>query len=158
MSGHRDPSATLVMSWLDRILGRRSAEPAAAGARPETETETEADEVLEREDEGDQPDAVVLPIEDSIDLHPFHPGEVREVVRGYLDEAWERGFEEVRIVHGRGIGQQREAVRRLLERDPRIASFADAGPARGGWGATVARFVPRNGRVTPHATEKPPAG
>ncbi|HVS16226.1 MAG TPA: Smr/MutS family protein [Thermoanaerobaculia bacterium] len=140
------------MTWLDRILGRRAAEPTAkADAHHETSTEGDEDPELERGLESDEPDAVVLSIEDAIDLHPFHPREIRDVVRGYLDEAWERGFEEVRIIHGRGIGQQREAVRRLLELDPRIASFADAGADRGGWGATVARFAPRDDTPDPDA-------
>ena len=78
-----------------------------------------------------------LPIDDAIDLHTFAPHDVKDVVASYLEAAREAGFREVRIIHGRGIGVQREAVRSLLSRDPRVASFADAPPERGGWGATV---------------------
>ena len=83
------------------------------------------------------PDDVTLPIEDAIDLHAFAPRDVTDVVASYLEAARESGFREVRIIHGRGIGAQREAVRALLSRHPRVVSFADAPPDRGGWGATI---------------------
>ena len=85
----------------------------------------------------DIPDEVRLPIEDAIDLHAFAPRDVQDVVASYLAAAHEAGFPQVRIIHGRGIGVQREAVRAVLARDPRVASFADAPPDRGGWGATL---------------------
>ena len=83
------------------------------------------------------PDDVVLPIEDAIDLHAFAPRDAKDVVASYLEAAHESGFRRVRIIHGRGIGFQREAVRELLARHPLVASFADAPPDRGGWGATI---------------------
>lgn len=83
------------------------------------------------------PEDVVLPIEDALDLHAFAPRDVKDVVASYLEAAHESGLREVRIIHGRGIGFQRDAVRGLLARHPRVASFADAPPERGGWGATV---------------------
>jgi len=89
--------------------------------------------------DGDRPDDEVrLPIEDSLDLHAFRPSDVRDVVASYLEAAHEAGFAEVRIIHGRGIGAQREIVRALLARHPLVRSFTDADPARGGWGATIA--------------------
>ena len=84
----------------------------------------------------------VLPIEDSIDLHSFRPREIRSVVESYLEEALRAGFTEVRLIHGRGIGVQREIVRSVLSRHPAVASFHDAPPGRGGWGATVVRLLP----------------
>lgn len=81
---------------------------------------------------------VAIPIEDAIDLHPFAPSETASVVAEYLAAAHARGLKEVRIVHGRGIGVQREIVRKALERSPLVATFRDADPAGGGWGATVA--------------------
>ena len=83
------------------------------------------------------PDDVTLPIEDAIDLHAFAPRDVSDVVASYLEAAREAGFREVRIIHGRGIGAQRETVRALLSRHPQVSSFADASPDRGGWGATI---------------------
>lgn len=71
-----------------------------------------------------------VPIEDSIDLHTFQPSEVAIVVEEYLYQAMERGFREVRIIHGRGIGVQREIVRSILAKHPNVISFHDA-PDRG---------------------------
>jgi dsDNA-specific endonuclease/ATPase MutS2 len=82
-----------------------------------------------------------LPIEDWIDLHSFRPRDVPGVVRDYLDAAIAAGFREVRIVHGRGIGVQRERVRALLAVHPAVESFADAPPGRGHWGATLVRLA-----------------
>jgi DNA-nicking Smr family endonuclease len=84
---------------------------------------------------------VILPIEDSIDLHAFAPRDVKDVVLSYLEAAQTSGFREVRIIHGRGIGQQREIVRAVLARHPHVAAFHDAPPDRGGWGATIVKFV-----------------
>ena len=71
-----------------------------------------------------------LPIEDSIDLHTFQPREIEIVVEEHLYQAQAKGFREVRIIHGRGIGVQREIVRSLLSKHPHVASFHDA-PDRG---------------------------
>ena len=59
----------------------------------------------------------MVPIEESIDLHSFHPREIVEVVDAYLDAAMEAGFREVRLIHGRGKGVQRARVRAFLEGD-----------------------------------------
>lgn len=87
-------------------------------------------------------DPVVLPIEDHLDLHAFSPRDVREVVLSYLEAARDRGLLEVRLIHGRGIGVQRENVRALLARHPDVLAFSDAPPERGGWGATLVRLRP----------------
>jgi DNA-nicking Smr family endonuclease len=83
---------------------------------------------------------VELPITDVLDLHSFRPAEVPDVVREYLDAAYEKGFRALRIIHGRGIGVQRLAVRTLLGRDPRVEAFGDAPAEAGGWGATWVRL------------------
>lgn len=87
-------------------------------------------------------DETRLPIEDYLDLHAFRPQDVRSVVEAYIEAAREAGFLEVRLIHGRGIGVQRETVRAALARHPEVESFANAPPERGGWGATVARLRP----------------
>jgi hypothetical protein len=89
--------------------------------------------------------AVVIPIEDSIDLHRFRPAEIADVVAAYVEAAWEAGMAEVRIIHGRGKGVQRHRVQRLLARSPRVEHFADAPADRGGRGATIARLSVRQG-------------
>jgi hypothetical protein len=86
--------------------------------------------------------AVVIPVEDSLDLHAFSPREVPDVVDAYLEIALENGFSEVRLIHGRGIGVQRDRVQNLLARHPRVSGFHDAPPERGGWGATIAYLKP----------------
>ncbi len=67
-----------------------------------------------------------VPIEDSIDLHTFQPREIRIVLEEYLFQAVKRGFREVRIIHGRGIGVQREIVHSMLKEHPSVISFRDA--------------------------------
>ena len=85
---------------------------------------------------------VVIEITETFDLHDFHPKEIPELVDAYLEAAQEKGFSEVRIVHGRGKGVQRARVQGLLAESPRVASFADAPGDRGGWGATLVRLRP----------------
>jgi hypothetical protein len=83
-------------------------------------------------------EAVAIPLEEVLDLHPFRPDEIADVVREYLTRAQAAGYAEIRLVHGRGRGVQRETVRRLLAASPAVATFADAPAERGGWGATIA--------------------
>lgn len=85
-------------------------------------------------------EAVELPITDVLDLHSFRPAEVPDLVRDWLDAAWEQGFRSLRIIHGKGVGVQRQTVRTLLERDPRVEAFGDAPMEAGGWGATWVRL------------------
>ena len=96
-------------------------------------------------DEGDET-PVVLPIEDSLDLHAFAPQDTPGLVSDYLDECVRRGLREVRLIHGRGTGTQRAIVRSLLARHPLVLDFSDATPDRGGWGATVVHL--REGKTT----------
>ena len=78
-----------------------------------------------------------LPITDVFDLHTVRPQEVEGVVEAYLEEANRLGIEAVRLIHGRGIGVQREIVRAVLARTPFVLSYRDAPPEAGGWGATL---------------------
>lgn len=80
---------------------------------------------------------VEVPITDVFDLHPFAPRDVKAAVEAYLEEAHARGFKALRIIHGRGIGVQRETVRKVLERTPYVLEFRDAPAEAGGWGATI---------------------
>lgn len=90
-------------------------------------------------DDTDEP--IELPIEDSIDLHPFAPKDIRFVVEDYLDAAYEKGFREVRLIHGKGIGTQKRIIRTLLEQHRLVASFRDA--PGGNWGATIVLLKPQ---------------
>ena len=77
-----------------------------------------------------------LPIEDAIDLHTFHPRDIKSVVEEYVNAAHEAGFREVRLIHGRGRGVQRGIVQAALEKHPLVESFDDAPDSH--LGATIA--------------------
>jgi dsDNA-specific endonuclease/ATPase MutS2 len=80
---------------------------------------------------------VRIPLSDVFDLHTVLPKEVRAGVEAYLEEANRLGLKALRIIHGRGIGVQREIVRAVLARTPFVLSYRDAPPEAGGWGATL---------------------
>jgi dsDNA-specific endonuclease/ATPase MutS2 len=92
----------------------------------------------EDEDPFDEP--VRLEIRDVIDLHTIPPKQVKAVVEEYLNEARAQGFRFVRIIHGKGIGVQREIVRKILDRTSFVLSYHDAPPEAGGLGATIAEL------------------
>ena len=80
---------------------------------------------------------VRIPITDVFDLHSVPPRDVEAIVEAYLEEANRLGLKALRIIHGRGIGVQRETVRRVLARTPFVARYGDAPGEAGGWGATI---------------------
>jgi dsDNA-specific endonuclease/ATPase MutS2 len=90
----------------------------------------------------DVDDAIEIPITDTLDLHPFRPNEIRDVAHEYLLEAHARGFRQVRLIHGRGTGMQRENIRKLLASLDFVEAFHDADGSGGGWGATVVVLAP----------------
>ncbi len=84
------------------------------------------------------PDPVVIEFTDVIDLHSIPPRQVSGVVEDFLESARRRRLSHVRIIHGKGIGVQREMVRAILSRTRFVISFQDAPMEAGGWGATIA--------------------
>jgi dsDNA-specific endonuclease/ATPase MutS2 len=94
-------------------------------------------------DDFSDPEPFRIPIEDVLDLHSVSPKDVKVVVEEYLLEAHNAGFRALRIIHGRGIGVQRETVRNILGISPLVKSFGDAPLEAGGWGATVVTLVDR---------------
>jgi len=84
---------------------------------------------------GDDP--IRIPITDVFDLHSIPPKDVKAVVEEYLIEAHRLGLKALRIIHGRGIGVQREMVRTVLARTDFVVDFQDAPAEAGGWGATI---------------------
>lgn len=86
------------------------------------------------------PEPVTIPITDVFDLHTIQPRDVKLVVEEYLKEAQSAGFHSVRIIHGKGIGVQREMVRTILGRTPFVLDWTDAPPEAGGLGATIVRL------------------
>lgn len=83
------------------------------------------------------PEPVRIPIADVFDLHTVPPRDVQAVVEEYLLEAHAAGFKALRIIHGRGIGVQREMVRSVLGRQEFVTDYRDAPAEAGGWGATI---------------------
>ena len=86
------------------------------------------------------PEPVEIEITDVFDLHTIPPRDVKRVVEEYLLIAREKEFRSVRIIHGKGIGVQREMVRSILARTPFVANWTDAPPDAGGLGATIVMF------------------
>ena len=80
---------------------------------------------------------IQMPIDGVLDLHTFKPREVKDLVLDYLAECRERGIFQVRIIHGKGIGNLRRTVHSILSKHPEVASFTLDHPEYGGWGATI---------------------
>ncbi|MDZ4724250.1 MAG: Smr/MutS family protein [candidate division Zixibacteria bacterium] len=82
-------------------------------------------------------EAYELPIDGTLDLHQFSPKETKEVVLAYINVCLEKRIFALRIVHGKGIGVQREIVKSVLESHPAVIRFWHESGTGGGWGATV---------------------
>lgn len=83
---------------------------------------------------------VDLEITDTLDLHAFSPKDVKAVTIAYLEEARKKKFRIVRLIHGKGIGVQREIVRKVLSETGFVKGFRSGDEFSGGWGATVAEL------------------
>lgn len=92
------------------------------------------------DEENPFPEPVEIEITDVFDLHTIPPRDVKRVVEEYLEIAREKGFPVVRIIHGKGIGVQREMVRTILARTNFVLDWTDAPPEAGGLGATIVRL------------------
>src|SRR5574338_348962 len=97
--------------------------------------------MAEEDDYGHEP--VPIPIDGTLDLHTFRPGEVKDLVPDWIEACREAGILEVRVVHGKGTGQLRRTVEAILARTPGVVSWRQAGPDQGGWGATLVTLAPR---------------
>lgn len=86
------------------------------------------------------PEPFEIEITDTLDLHAFSPKDVKAVVEEYLKEARKKNFGSVRIIHGKGIGVQREMVRKILANSDFVKSFKNAPEFSGGWGSTIVEF------------------
>ena len=84
---------------------------------------------------------VSLPIDGVLDLHTFRPQDVKDVVLDFIEECSARGIVELRIIHGKGIGQLRNTVHALLKKHPRVQSYVVASEHYGGSGATIVQLT-----------------
>jgi DNA-nicking Smr family endonuclease len=83
-----------------------------------------------------------LPIDGSLDLHTFHPREVKGIVREYVKVCRDKGILDLRIIHGKGTGQLRRTVHSVLATIEGVESFHLANETGGGWGATLVKLKP----------------
>ena len=119
-----------LLKAVERLLhkGQRSADSAR-------------DEAVEDDEPWDPenpfPEVVAIEFKDVLDLHSIPPRQVRAVVEEYVREAQRRRVRWVRIIHGKGVGVQREMVRSILACAPCVVEYKDAPAEAGGWGATV---------------------
>ena len=128
----------MLFDLLLRVLGRgggASKLPDHSTTRNDSEDESDALDPY-----NPFPEIVVIEFQDVIDLHSIPSRQIRAVVEDYLEEARRRKTRWVRIIHGKGIGVQREMVRSILSRTPNVVDFRDAPGDAGGWGATVVTF------------------
>jgi len=87
-------------------------------------------------------DPVVIPITGELDLHTFSPRELAPLLEDYLEACHAQGLTQVRIIHGKGTGQLKASVHRLLAQNPLVVDYTDADRTAGGWGATVVTLKP----------------
>jgi DNA-nicking Smr family endonuclease len=85
---------------------------------------------------------VEIPITWELDLHPFRPEEMRDLLDDYIGECRKRNILTVRLIHGKGVGNLCRSVHAILSRHPAVISFSQAGEQFGGWGATIAHLRP----------------
>jgi dsDNA-specific endonuclease/ATPase MutS2 len=115
------------MRLLSRLFGKKSEDNAAGPALDDDAPDPD----------NPFPEIVVVEFSDVLDLHSIPPRLARAVVEDYLEEGRRRGVRFLRIIHGKGIGTQREMVRSILGRTPFVSDFQDAPAEAGGWGATI---------------------
>jgi DNA-nicking Smr family endonuclease len=84
-----------------------------------------------------------LPIEPELDLHTFRPQDLGDLIPDYLEACRAKGIFEVRVIHGKGIGNVKRSVEAILQRLDFVEKFSPASQLYGGLGATIVRLKPR---------------
>ena len=98
-------------------------------------------------DENPDDSPIEIPIDGVLDLHPFSPRDLKTLIPDYIEECRARNIYEIRLIHGKGIGNIRRSVHALLGKNSAVKSFRLAGNETGGWGATIVELFPLD-RVT----------
>ena len=136
------PFRELMQSWFGHWT---QPERAPSQVRSDVDAANEGDDESDAVDPFNPfPEPITIEIRDVFDLHTIAPRDMQRVVEAYLEEAHRAKFRTVRIIHGKGIGVQREFVRGILSRTNFVEDWTDAPPEAGGWGATIARLRVRN--------------
>jgi len=75
-----------------------------------------------------------------IDLRGSIVEDALEELERHLDSAFLVGMPFMYVIHGKGTGRLRQAIRQWLKRNPYVASFAPGNENEGGDGVTVIRL------------------
>jgi DNA-nicking Smr family endonuclease len=82
-------------------------------------------------------DEIEYPIDGTLDLHTFHPRDIKDLIPEYILECRERNIYQIRIIHGKGTGTLRRSVHAILDKHPDVQDYWHEGPTGGSWGATI---------------------
>ncbi len=89
-----------------------------------------------------QDSTVEIPIDGTLDLHAFSPGEIKSLVTEYIAVCRQKGILSVRIIHGKGTGRLRRFVHAILKKLPEVEDFKLGDLDSGSWGSTLASLAP----------------
>src|SRR5713226_2871343 len=123
---------------IERISKRQAAAEAAGTSSASKEARKQASTaqssvVLPRYE--DRPEVAM-----QLDMRGWRVEAALEELETYLNNAAMSGMSSVRIVHGKGTGALRAAVREQLAHHPLVKSFTSAAPRDGGDGVTIVKL------------------
>ncbi|MCA9960486.1 MAG: Smr/MutS family protein, partial [Anaerolineales bacterium] len=103
-------------------------------------------EFKERPSENEEEEEFVsVPIAQSpgmeLDIRGKRVGDILPELNAYIDSAFLARMPWVRIIHGKGTGRLREAVRKSLSNNSHVTTWEEGKDGEGGEGVTVARLV-----------------
>lgn len=96
--------------------------------------------MIDDEDFEMREEAVKIIIDGVLDLHPFSPKDLKFLIPDYIDECLTLGIVDLKIIHGKGIGNIRRSVHALLERNPNVVRYKLGDENSGSWGATLVQL------------------
>jgi dsDNA-specific endonuclease/ATPase MutS2 len=94
----------------------------------------------------DSNEIVQVPVDGVLDLHNYSPRDLKHLIPDYLEECCRADIYQVRIIHGKGIGNLRRTVHAILSRLPDVKEFKLAGEKAGGWGTTLVEMLQKQAR------------